>query len=151
MAVPCLGGRTPLLRALRFVVSWSLLLGYIYVLYRALTESASIPSGMSDKTVHAIAFGVLALLATWAFGTVLRQPLLSGLAAFALAALYGAFGEWVQSFIPSRKADLVDWYADTLGAGIAVLLVLLWVLIRRSSKAAREQRTNRRREGVPRA
>jgi VanZ family protein len=45
--------------------------------------------------------------------------------AFLLAALYGLTDEFHQSFIPGRKATLIDWIIDLVGAG------LVWIALQR--------------------
>ncbi len=45
--------------------------------------------------------------------------------AFLLAALYGLTDEFHQSFVPGRKATLIDWAIDLVGAG------LVWLALQR--------------------
>ncbi len=94
--------------------------GWIAALWQALPGwlTAVLPA---DKTVHALFFGVLALL--WHLGLPPRRerPAL----AFALAVLWGALDELHQSYVPGRTADLWDIVADATGALIAVAAVAL--------------------------
>ena len=69
-----------------------------------------IPFG--DKLVHAVAFGILALLI---YGSS-RRLLLS----LVLTSLYGLSDEIHQSFVAGRTADLFDWLSDTVGAALAL-------------------------------
>jgi VanZ family protein len=83
-----------------------------------------------DKVVHALVYGVLAVLllasqASHANGYRWRQLGVS----IMIASLYGASDELHQAFVPGRNADPADWVADTAGAVIAVLLAA-W-LVRR--------------------
>jgi hypothetical protein len=96
----------------------------------------------SDKLLHAIAYGGLAVLASW--GTVARPGSRSRRAfrrlqrrprqrygqgmrfAFILALGYGIFDECHQAFVPGRSASFADWLADGIGAGVALLLLHLW-------------------------
>jgi VanZ family protein len=57
-------------------------------------------------------------------GSKLDGGQLFGLA-FLLAALYGLSDEFHQSFIPGRKATLIDWVIDLAGAG------LVWIVLQR--------------------
>lgn len=96
----------------------------------------------SDKFLHAIAYGALAVLASW--GTVARpgsrsrrtfrrlqrrprQRYGQGMRlAFLLALGYGIFDECHQAFVPGRSASFADCLADGFGAGAALLLLHLW-------------------------
>jgi hypothetical protein len=69
-----------------------------------------------DKIVHAGVFGVFAALLYGATG----RPALS----VVLTSLYGISDELHQAFVPGRHANPWDWVADTLGAVVAVSLVV---------------------------
>ncbi len=78
----------------------------------------------SDKIVHLVAYGLLALL-LWRF--VMTFTDLSPrfvYKALALIAAYAAFDEMTQPLV-GRSADIWDWFADVVGAGL-VLAVLEW-------------------------
>ena len=85
----------------------------------------------TDKLLHAVVFGGLALLlaraAHWLRPLVsLRKTLL--FSAWG-ASLLGLFLELCQAFVPYRSADGWDWVADTIGAMLAsgiAFAVLLW-------------------------
>ena len=87
---------------------------------------------MWDKTVHFCYFGTMAFLAWVAAGK--RGPLWIWLAASAI----GAVDEILQVYTPGRDSDVHDWYADTLGSGLAML-------------AAHFLPTSRRRAAIPAA
>lgn len=72
-----------------------------------------------DKLYHAGNFGVLGALLYLATGRVWLAVL--------LASLYGVSDEVHQAYVPGRSADPLDWVADTVGAGVAVWVVRLWV------------------------
>ena len=78
----------------------------------------------SDKTHHAITFGVLMLLAAAAYP---RQRL--GALAVSLSG-FGAAIELIQPWF-GRSDDIRDWVADTIGIGVAVLLVLAFRAFRK--------------------
>jgi VanZ family protein len=73
-----------------------------------------------DKIQHLLAYGCLAtllFLTLW-----LTRPRLAqlGIVVLAICMMYGAVDEWLQ--IPvGRDCELVDWFADTSGAAIAVV------------------------------
>lgn len=88
---------------------------------------SALPEGMSDKTGHFLAYGLLGglllravTLATWS-----RIDARSGLVAWAISAIYGASDEWHQVFVPGRMAGVDDWVADVLGAAAVVTLAVL--------------------------
>jgi VanZ family protein len=71
-----------------------------------------------DKALHATEYAGLALLILRAFrGQGLTWPTASALAIL-VASAYGGTDEWHQSFVPGRGADVLDWVADTIGAGL---------------------------------
>jgi len=83
----------------------------------------------TDKLLHALAFGGLALLLTRAVhflrpSVTLAKKLLLGCAG---SSLLGLLLELCQALTSYRSADVWDWVADTLGALLAVGLT--WVLL----------------------
>jgi VanZ family protein len=90
--------------------------------------SAPLPPAVPDTSAHLLAYLGLAVLATRAaaggLGAVVTAR--AALLALAIAAGYGAFDEWHQSFVPGRFPDLRDWYADAIGAMIGVGLCWAW-------------------------
>jgi VanZ family protein len=95
------------------ILFWLALAATLYLTLRTVTWTA--PG--SDKTQHAITFGVLMLLASAAYPRARSSAL-----AVSLSAL-GAAIELVQPFF-GRSDDVRDWLADTLGIGVALLIVL---------------------------
>jgi VanZ family protein len=79
------------------------------------------PGEPNDKIQHMVAFATLGLLGACAYVRVSLLQLLVGLS------LYGAVIELVQA-IPAlhRDSDVKDWIADTLAAGVVLLLVRWW-------------------------
>lgn len=81
----------------------------------------------SDKTLHLIAYGGLAALM---FLGLQQPPLKRSLIVLMLTALLGAVDETIQSFVPYRDADALDWLADMAGAALVCgVLSLLRALI----------------------
>ena len=101
--------------------------GWIAELWQALPRwlSQTLPA---DKTLHALFFGLLALL--WHLGLPPRRG--RALLAWGLAVLWGALDELHQSYVPGRTADPWDLLADATGALIAVAAAAL--LTRRLTK-----------------
>ena len=76
-----------------------------------------------DKLDHFAAFGSLSSMAALGWGWARWRAVAAALVA------YGVLIEWVQSFIPSRTAELDDLLAD--GVGIALGLLALRCLLLR--------------------
>ena len=72
---------------------------------------------LSDKAIHFIEFGILAVLMTRGFSTLAwpRTWWQLLLVAVISVSLVGVIDEFVQSLVPSRTADINDWIADSLG------------------------------------
>jgi VanZ family protein len=75
--------------------------------------------GHADKLWHFAGYGLLGLLSMRAAPNATLR-----VAALVLAAVsaFGAVDEWHQQFIPGRSQDRADWFADTLGASLGVIL-----------------------------
>lgn len=78
---------------------------------------------VSDKLVHAVEYGILALLCYRAFRRSAGMTLASYavLSSIVAASLYGASDELHQLFVPFREASPWDWLADTAGAAMAAI------------------------------
>ena len=79
---------------------------------------------LSDKTLHFIAFGILAWLCWRALRELRRDapiwlPLLGG---FTASVLCGGLLELWQALLSYRSCELLDLVADALGALLAILL-----------------------------
>lgn len=96
---------------------------YLAVLfYFGLTPLQSLPGPdfeLADKVWHAGAFGGLAGLLARVLGFARRPPLLAARDAVLGAIAAGGVLEILQSFTAYRSADLADFLADALGAGVA--------------------------------
>jgi VanZ family protein len=78
---------------------------------------------VSDKVLHAVEYGILAVLCyrafRWAAGpAVARQAVVSAIVA---SSAYGVTDEVHQFFVPFRESSWLDWLADTIGAAIGAL------------------------------
>lgn len=82
-----------------------------------------------DKLAHFLVFGLLAT-------SILRTPKLAAcqlkhlIIAAAMASGYGALDEFRQSLTQGRMVELADWFANTAGAIVAVLVYKHWALYR---------------------
>jgi len=84
---------------------------------------------VSDKVLHAVEYGILALLCyrafRWAAGpAAARQAVVL---AIVTASVYGLTDEAHQFFVPFRESSWLDWLADTIGA---VIGAMSWRFIR---------------------
>ncbi|NTW51100.1 MAG: VanZ family protein [Chlorobiaceae bacterium] len=83
----------------------------IFMIYEAtITHPVEVSVNHGDKLLHALAFFALAFLSDFAFparGHVTRDLF--------LLMLFGVFIEVVQSFLPWRSADFLDFLADCFG------------------------------------
>ena len=88
----------------------------------------------SDKLIHGFIYGLLAVLVLWGWQAGFRSfPALSAFFGSAAGSiLYGAFDEWHQSFVRNRTPSSLDWYADSAGAIVGIVLVWLYLRHRRS-------------------
>jgi len=79
---------------------------------------------LQHRIAHLIAYGLLGLLAGWAFEGW-RRPSLS---AVLLTAVFAATDELHQSFVPGRNARIDDWLFDIFSAALALFV---WPRLRR--------------------
>ncbi len=92
-----------------------------------LSDQPSLPLPMlfeyQDKLHHFSAYFIMSVLTWRSFRHLTLNA--ARLPAFVVlfCSLYGVSDEWHQSFVEGRTADGLDWLADTLGAGAAVLLL----------------------------
>jgi len=94
----------------------------------------SLPGGLTDHTGHFIGYGLLGSLALRGFAGARWQGVNSSAAwqSVLFSSLYGVTDEYHQSFVPGRTPAVDDWVADTAGATIAALVLLLIARTRRS-------------------
>jgi VanZ family protein len=86
------------------------------------------PSPPSDKTLHFIAYAVLAGLTSATWLTARRRARL-GIAPLAIAlAAFGAVDEVTQPFF-RRHADPLDWVYDCIGIAIGIAAVVAVVAV----------------------
>jgi VanZ family protein len=74
-----------------------------------------------DKLIHATAYAVMGLLVWRVLVHHYQTRLWLSLFSLLFCSLYGVSDEYHQSFIAGRDADVWDWLADTIGAGLMVL------------------------------
>lgn len=77
-----------------------------------------------DKIFHATAYFIMALFAWRVFR---HFSVFAKLWAFIFCSVYGISDEWHQSFVPGRFPDTLDWVADSMGSGIALILLPIFI------------------------
>lgn len=96
------------------------------VLLTSLPAKALPTVKLSDKVEHFLAFFGLGLLLNLALYFEEKYPLLNkypALFTFIAGAIYAAFDELHQMFIPGRVCDIIDWTADIIGLLIGIVII----------------------------
>ena len=90
-----------------------------------------IAAAVSDKVIHGVIYGILALLILRAAASGRWRGVSVGTVgvAVALTGLYGMIDEWHQSFVPSRTAEWADVVADVCGGSLAAGAAWTWDII----------------------
>jgi len=84
----------------------------------------------ADKVFHCILFGVLTFLANFAFHLkTINLKFLKVYLGTVLVLIFVSLEELSQAFIPSRRLDLKDFYADCIGIASATLLTVIISLV----------------------
>ena len=119
---------------------WAPVVVYMAALfYLSSLSDVSLPSGVSDKPAHVLAYVGLALVVVRAVAGGLPQRI--GLRVAAVAILitvaYGASDEIHQMFVPTRMPDWLDLLADAEGALIGTIACWAWGIISTISEPTR--------------
>jgi len=113
-----------------------LLLGYWLALFVAthIPRHDVIPIAGIDKLIHALAYAGLAFLLAAVASLFGRFSWRGYLMLFLLIAGYGVVDEAVQTLMPGRTADVLDWLADMAGClvGLSVHAACFSLTHRRS-------------------
>jgi VanZ family protein len=98
------------------------------IFYVSGLQMAPLPTDVSDKTGHLVAYAGLAVLSLRAVAGGLPTRVTWRIAwlAFAVVAGYGIFDEIHQTFVPGRFGSVADWFADLAGAAIGIGACWLW-------------------------
>jgi VanZ family protein len=102
------------------------------------SDLPDVPRSPPDWLLHGIEFGLLAGAclygATRGFHPHHRSRG-AALLALSISMVYGAIDELHQSFVPGRDVSLRDWTADSIGALIVVVALLLLAAVRDDKKS----------------
>lgn len=101
------------------------------IFYLSSFHQAPLPAGVGDKPAHAAGYFGLGLVVARALSGRVPPRLTLGRMAIglAIASAYGVTDEWHQSFVAGRSADVNDWYADSIGAALALCACWAWSII----------------------
>ena len=125
-------------KARRIAWLWLPVIAYAAVIFilSSISETPSLPEGISDKGLHGGLYAgfALVLVRALARGRWAGVTFLSACLAVSLAVMYGVSDEVHQSFVPGRTADAADVAADAWGAGVAASVA--WIIARLGSRGA---------------
>jgi VanZ family protein len=101
------------------------------IFYLSSLHQAPLPAGVGDKPAHAAGYFGLGFVVARALagGVPPRLALPQIVIGLAIASAYGVTDEWHQSFVAGRSADVNDWYADSIGAALALGACWAWGII----------------------
>ncbi len=85
-------------------------------------------SGMSDKTMHVLAYFVLTFLIWFAVSPYdkIRWDKLKTWIVIAIITVYAALDECLQGMIMGRSSDIIDFLSDILGMAAGVVVLMLF-------------------------
>jgi len=118
-------------RRRRILVLWGPALAFMVLIFALshirLGTPRLRPITGADKVVHALEYAVLTVLLWRALkhSSVPRLCHWSPLVGMVIASAYGVTDEWHQSFV-GRDSDVLDWLADTIGAGLTAAVLMGW-------------------------
>lgn len=119
---------------LKLASLWLPVVAYMAVLYwfSSLTDVPDPPAGLSDKDIHFMIYGGLAVVSVRALakGQWRQLTLLVALGATVIASGYGVFDEFHQTRVAGRTFEIADMIADTLGALAASAALWAWSILR---------------------
>ena len=89
------------------------------------------PDRVSDKTLHLLAYGGLAVLAFRAVagGLAARVTPTAAIRTLVITIGYAITDELHQRFVPGRSAEISDLLADAAGAALALIALRAWDIL----------------------
>jgi len=92
---------------------------------------------LKDNLAHATEYGLLAVFLFRALGPLTwPDAVMTFLLIVAVAASVGSADEMFQGMIPGRRRDVTDWFSDSIGAAVSVVVCML---LARRAGAGRER------------
>lgn len=92
---------------------------------------------ISDKVIHFgmyFVFFVLVFISIYHFKNIHSNKFVF-FYSFMITILFGAFDEIHQYFVPNRSCDIFDFIADAIGALAGILIILIYLQIRKNKLA----------------
>ena len=111
---------------------WTPVVVYMAAIFVVSGQSdPSIPAGVSDKSLHVLAYLGLAVLVFRALAGRLpaRVTWRAAAAALTISIGYGITDELHQLYVPGRSADVADLFADAIGATLGLIGCWAWGII----------------------
>ena len=104
-----------------------LLLWMLLIFVESSRPAPSAPGGLRADLLaigaHLLLFGITAFLVLLGRRALARPRVIDGVVAILVATLYGVSDEVHQSFVPQRRADVMDVITDLIGAVVVVAMV----------------------------
>jgi len=72
----------------------------------------------------------MGLLAARYLKHVVHSSHILAMTTIGFCSLYGLSDEWHQSYVPGRQSDAMDWLADSIGGGLAAMMMFMPTNIR---------------------
>lgn len=87
----------------------------------------------SDKIAHIILFGLVTFFANGSLTSKGVRQNIAVIISVVGGAAYAGLAEIIQLFVPGRSCSVYDFYAGTLGSGIALIVIYLrnWRMVNR--------------------
>ena len=111
---------------------WAPVAAYMAAIFVVSGQSdPAIPTGVSDKSLHLLAYLGLAVLVCRAIAERLpaRVTWRAAMATLAISVGYAITDELHQLYVPGRSADVADLYADAIGASLGLIGCWAWGII----------------------
>jgi VanZ family protein len=116
----------------RPIALWAPVVAYMAVIfYVSSLPEAPLPPGVADKPTHAFGYLGLAVVMIRALAGGLPGRITGAIAVQGtlLTIAYGVSDEIHQMFVPGRSAELVDLFADAIGACAGTACCWAWSII----------------------
>ena len=134
------GGNMRLSGSKKFIYYWFPVLIYCFLIFiqSSYHSPAKIPSlPYIDKVLHFFAYAILGVLFFMAFRTQRFKENINMVMVLSIlsSSLYGLSDEIHQYFVPSRNADIMDFFADVMGSICGVYVFkFIFIILKRNRR-----------------
>ena len=101
-------------------IIWALCI-FIFSSFSTL-KSPDLGIALQDKWTHMVEFGIFGFLLQRSFIHCYGNCFRSYLFTFVVGVVYGVLDEIHQAFVPGRESDIIDFYADSIGVFMALVI-----------------------------